>query len=61
MVEIPPARSCPICGVTEVPTLLIRGSGLTGHGWVIRCRTCGGDWSESMPVPLRTELPTVGV
>ena len=48
MIELPTMQTCPNCGSTEEPKLLIRGSGLTGHGWVLRCRTCDRDWSDEV-------------
>jgi len=48
MIELPTMQTCPNCGSSEEPKLLIRGSGMTGHGWVLRCRTCDRDWSDGL-------------
>ena len=39
-------RGCPNCASTDEPELVVYGSGLTGQGWVLRCRAAIRDWSD---------------
>jgi hypothetical protein len=44
MIENPKALTCPACGVVQEPILVIRSSGMASHGWLLRCRSCDGEW-----------------
>ena len=38
--------ACPGCQATEVPKLIVRGTGKGNHGTSLQCRRCGHEWTE---------------
>ena len=41
---------CPDGGSTQVPKLVVRGSGMTDSGVTHRCRSCDSEWANGVPV-----------
>jgi hypothetical protein len=39
-------RACPACRITEVPKLIVRGTGNGNHGTSLQCRKCGHEWTD---------------
>lgn len=37
---------CPACGSADVPTLIVRGSGVARHDRSLQCRRCHLQWSD---------------
>lgn len=42
-------QACPTCRSTEVPKLIVRGTGTGSHGTSLKCRRCGDEWSDQAP------------
>jgi len=38
--------ACPGCQATEVPKLIVRGTGKGNHGTSLQCRRCGHEWTD---------------
>ena len=38
--------ACPGCQATEVPKLIVRGTGKGSRGTSLQCRRCGHEWSD---------------
>ena len=41
---------CPDCGSTQVPKLVVRGSGMMDSGVTHRCRSCDSEWADGVSV-----------
>jgi hypothetical protein len=46
--------TCPTCGTSDAPTLVVRGTGLTSpmaesQGILFRCRRCRWEWARHRP------------
>jgi len=39
-------QECPKCGSTDVPRLIVRGSGAVTDGVSLQCRRCHHEWSD---------------
>ncbi len=39
-------QECPNCGSTDVPRLIVRGSGAATDGVSLQCRRCHHEWSD---------------
>ena len=46
MDEVHNDRRCPECRSTDVPRLIVRGTGKPSHGTSLQCRRCGHEWSD---------------
>ena len=47
MIENPMTQTCPICEAMQEPMLVIRSSGVSTHGWLLRCRSCDHEWPHT--------------